>query len=440
MLHRLAPSTVAPASPYGCGGGSIVKQRIIVVVLMLAAVPLLRAADVPSFFIERIEVHNLRRVSREVVIAESRLREGETYSESELREANDRVARAPYLISAEFALEKGSERGRYVLVINVNEAKPLFFNLDGRPYFTAGGRTSPDYGGDIGSNDEQLAIGYRHFIGSRGAFHAGFEGGGAQRGYTGNDALAVGYTQYDLFGSGAFVTLNVKKPLANVSNYGSSAIVPQLVAGIPLSANQTVTLDYDELHISSRRTPIEGFRGHDFQRLLTARFAYNTTNRPLPTRGTLLTLTPIYARTDQAYANLIVSPPNPLVYEPARTTARSLGLEASAARWFEINDRDSWSAGVEGGDAKVDERGSVNRAFDSRYGLAELTFSHSLWDAARIPIDGDNRVQFDLRLGSRPASYVSYVRFRTTDVRQASVSWVRRNGWGTFRFGAGYAW
>jgi outer membrane protein assembly factor BamA len=89
-----------------------------ILLLLLLAVPLY--ADEPAFFLERIEVRNQERVSPEVVIAESRLRAGQQYSEAELRDAAVRLARLPFLLSVDFSLEKGSERGRYILVLTVN--------------------------------------------------------------------------------------------------------------------------------------------------------------------------------------------------------------------------------------------------------------------------------------------------------------------------------
>ena len=97
--------------------------RLPLVVLLFAA-PLLAQAAPPRFLIERIDVRHLRHASPEIVIAESRIRAGATYSEEELREAADRIARLPFVLQCDFALEKGSVREAYVLAINVAEAKP----------------------------------------------------------------------------------------------------------------------------------------------------------------------------------------------------------------------------------------------------------------------------------------------------------------------------
>src|SRR4051794_36154153 len=97
--------------------------------LLLLSAPL-RAEEPVRFFVERIDVRNLRHAGREVIVSEARLHEGGAYSEAELREANDRIERLPFVLDAQFSLEKGSRRDAYVLVISVEETKPFFYGID----------------------------------------------------------------------------------------------------------------------------------------------------------------------------------------------------------------------------------------------------------------------------------------------------------------------
>jgi hypothetical protein len=140
-----------------------------VLIAAASAIPLFgQEAMPPRFFIEKIEVREANRVSPEVVIAESRLREGEDYSESDLRDASARLTRLPFLLSAEFSLEKGSERGRYVLVVTINETKPFFYAFDLRPIFATDNSIEPDYSDRIGVADSAATLGMRWFVGRRG--------------------------------------------------------------------------------------------------------------------------------------------------------------------------------------------------------------------------------------------------------------------------------
>jgi len=75
-------------------------------------------------------VRKASRVSPQIVIAESLLREGAEYSEDDLRAASARLRRLPFLLSADFALEKGSERGRYLLAISVVAVAPRAENAE----------------------------------------------------------------------------------------------------------------------------------------------------------------------------------------------------------------------------------------------------------------------------------------------------------------------
>src|ERR1051326_2114978 len=133
-------------------------RRILIAVTLLAALD--GVAQPASFFIERIEVRNATRVSPQVVIAESLLHEGTTVTEGELRAASQRLARLPFLLSADFTLEKGSSRDKDVLVIKVVETKPFFFLLDARPALTdeSPHRKTIDYEVDPAAQSKDAAL------------------------------------------------------------------------------------------------------------------------------------------------------------------------------------------------------------------------------------------------------------------------------------------
>src|SRR5207253_1347510 len=120
----------------------IIRNLVVLAALLCAATS--RAADdVPRFLIERIDVRNLRHASPEIVIAESRLKEGVAYDERELAAASDRINRLPFILEAAFSLEKGSVRDSYVLAITVSETKPFFYVLDA-PFIIARDQATVD--------------------------------------------------------------------------------------------------------------------------------------------------------------------------------------------------------------------------------------------------------------------------------------------------------
>jgi outer membrane protein assembly factor BamA len=406
------------------------------ILLLFLAVPM--AAQDAQLFIERIEVRNHKRVSPDVVIAESRLREGHVYSEADLRDAAARLGRLPFLLSVDFALEKGSERGKHVLVLTLHETRPFFFLLDVQPYLDEeDGPITADTDNRNTSGGETLALGFRWFVGRRGAVHVGFSGVERNREFSREYAsLEAGYTQYDLFGTRAFATLNLKRP---VEPYGGARVSPQVVVGVPLSENQTLTLQYDEARFRSESRSFES--GYS-QRLLSARWSLNTTNEPFfPTRGMLIYAGPVIGWTDGASIGDI----NRGTPAGATNHSRFAGVETGAARYFELSERNSaW------GDVRADwSRGQFRstlspEGFDrtSHYVSLGVGYSHSLWSREERA-NGDSRFEWTARYANRTRRYYEDLPgfdAPSVDVRQVGWAWLRRTSWGTLRLGVGYAW
>lgn len=430
------------------------RTVLIFIAVLLAVLPV-AAQESPRFFIERIEVRNARRVSADVVIAESRLSAGREYSEAELRDASTRLSRLPFLLSVDFALEKGSERGQHVLVLSIVETKPFFFAWDARTILT------DDYveidSGDAFNGQNEAVLGFRWFVGRRGAVHVGLFGGNDAREYIQDYAsVAVGYTQYDLFGTRAFATLNLKRRIEGYANSGE--ITPEVVVGIPLSPNQTLTLQADQTQFSRTkrffgpeaewacmafedcRTRVE-----DEQRSVSARWTYNTTNSPfIPTRGTIVAVSPIVRFNEVKGDRNIYSfdvEGNFLGVSQPTAHRRTVGIDGLAERYWELSERNSVAASVAGSFARFETRYDQEWDLDERpedgySAIVRGRFIHSLWPQERRR-DGDSLLEMT----------VSYARRDHTerpespaDTRQLSASWVRRSSWGTLRLGAGYAW
>lgn len=406
----------------------------------------------PRFYIERIEVRDADRVSPEVVIAESRLSEGHEYRESELSDAAARLARLPFLLSADFSLEKGSDRGRYVLVVTIVETKPFFYLLDIRPVLSDDDETGVidiDYGDRLGAGDNQGVLGARWFVGRRGAFHFGMFARDDNQEFTQDyTAAVIGYTQYDLFGTRAFATLNIKRPLIDVHD---GKVSPQLVVGVPLSPNQTVTFTFDDSDFGTNEfLDSDGVEKEhrNAERLLSTRWSYNTTNHPfLPTRGTLLSATPFVAWRDLSRfipedddGGLDLTAPRRIPYH-----ARSYGFDVKADRYFELSERNSASVGAEAGWARAHERSRLqgilrNEERDATYAIARAGFSHSLWTPEEQK-RGDSRFEYVARWVTRDRGSDPFIFHRADDDEfQLAWAWVRRSSFGTLRLGVGYGW
>lgn len=449
---RTTKTTRQPNDPMPSLRDALPRILLVLLALILSALPLAAQDDPPArFFIERIEVRNAKRVSTDIVISESRLSEGHDYSEAELQDASARLSRLPFLLSVDFSLEKGSERGRHVLVLTIQETKPFFFALGGTHYLEDETRLEVDYSERFTDTGNSSALGFRWFVGRRGAFHVGFAGqSGRSDEYSfEHAAFTAGYTQYDLFGTRAFATFNLKRPVDGTS---IGAIVPELLVGIPLSPNQTLTLQVEETR-NDRNVDIEGrriFASRIAQRGVSARWSYNTTNNPfVPTRGTVLSIKPQLTWEDSSTLHDYIDfETQERVVASWTFHSRILSVEAGAERFWELSDRSSISAGLRGGLAHVDIRGNgvipvgVDDPFegetDAQFGSIGAGYTWSLWDRSRRQ-HGDSLIELSARYANRSDPGGGY-RFGGRDVRQASLRWVRRSSWGTFRLGVGYAW
>ena len=407
---------------------------------LVAAAPVLAQDASPHFFIERIEVRDASRVSPEVIIAESRLREGEDYSEADLRDAAARLSRLPFLLTADFSLEKGSERGRHVLVITVSETRSFFYRLDVVPLYSDPG-VDIDTTTRLGSDDTSAALGYRWFLGRRGAMHIALIGRDRTEFTEGYSAFAIGWTQYDLFGTRAFATVNLKH------SPGDGGVTPQIVVGVPLSLNQTVTAEYDQslIEYGLVQTRSATYEDRRSQRLARVTWSFNTTNHPfVPTEGTIVTAGPLATWQDENYVAYYADNGSlGTIFIP--THSFLVGVQGSAQRYWEISDRNSVSLGAEGGVGRVEQRQQgTSVTTDQFYGVVQGGFSRSLWSPERRARGGDSRVELTLRGRSRTGIDEEHGFIRVfvpdNDVVQASVAWVRHSSWGTIRIGAGYAW
>jgi hypothetical protein len=237
------------------------------------------AQEPPKFVIEKIVVQGVQRAAgRQIVADESLLKEGQTYSEQELRLAVYRVKRLPFVVDAEFSLRKGSERGAYELVITVEEATPIFFLAEADAQrFTL---RYPDRRPQTRTLWNKFAsVGGRVFVGSHGLVFGSVEKAQHQDG----EFFQAGYTQYDLFGAGSFATVQLNT-IAGVK--GQDSTQSFLSAGIPLSAAQSLR---GTLGWASSSQDI-GTDSSDSREVLSSLdWIYDTTDDPLfPSSGTKL--------------------------------------------------------------------------------------------------------------------------------------------------------
>ena len=403
--------------------------RRILIAVTLASIALC-AFGQGTFVIERIEVRNAQRVSPSVVVAETTLREGKAYSEDDVRAGVARVNRLPFMLSADFALEKGTADGRRVLVINVTEMKRLSFLVDARGLLGGESHRTLDYDFDRpGESNDAAAV--RWFAGDRGMFHFAMA---VRRGrqsfmprYT---AWEIGYTRYDLFGTGAFATVNIRTPVDSVNE---GRYTPQIVVGLPLTARQTLTVESYDTSFVRQTLHLFGNDLHTLsaERVVSLAWTYDTSDQPFaPLRGTLIRVAPIRRMADRASYNSI---PRSTAFAAYAEHFNADGVDVAALHYWPVSERSSVSAGVVAGWATIEDRihppsALTNGGRRSTYEILQAGYTHNLRRSS-LEFEGRFRLeQSGLDTGTSGHDHAV----------EASASWVRRSVWGTLRLGIGY--
>jgi hypothetical protein len=275
--------------------------------LFLAALPA-RAQEEPPpeparFLIEEITVEGPKKAAANIVRAETLLREGESYTEDQLREAVYRVHRLPFVLDASFALRKGSQRGAYELVVEVEPARWFFYDHWIRAYRFGEplDLESPDFRFERERSSLSLGgiVGARLFVGRSGVLFAALDP---------EEGLHAGFTKYDLFGRGILVSAGTDfccklevmplglDPTFSSLTYERSGKASLNVA-VPLGRRQSIqvavserrsgTVRRDEVLISREPQPAFFFeQGVPNFRRAEAKWVLDTSDDPLlPTRG-----------------------------------------------------------------------------------------------------------------------------------------------------------
>ncbi len=318
-----------------------------------------RLGTAPRFFIETVAVEGARNASAEVILSESQLENGRPYTELELSDAISRIKRLPFLLDARFSLAKGTERGRYRLLITVEETETFFFGGD-LVYNTFGGPLGADSAFDDELNNT-VSAGARFFAG-HGVFFAAVGDG---------EDLQVGYTRYQLQGRPVLLRLALARErccqaklvepgldpaFATWSATGDSDRV-ELTLGIPLGGNHSLRFDASHLETDSAvRRPLGGALGSSVdandveQREIELAWVYDTTDDPVfPNRGDAVTAAiglrqlegdlsraAVNERLELAGASLVA----PLA---AEMSSRLVGLSLFGARHWPISTRQTVS-------------------------------------------------------------------------------------------------
>ncbi len=377
--------------------------------------------EIQAFFIESIEIEGIRQVSTDILLAESRLQAGAEYTEVELSKAVHRMLRLPFVLDARLSLQRGSERGRYLLRVTIEETRRFFYFGE----LVAQESNIPDTSevGRIG------VLGWRHFLGRAGMLFAAADA----------DGLQAGYSHYDLLGKGIFLSLSYSRNgccLGTIFPLGLEPVetitpgeseLGQLIVGLPLKRNQSLFLS------ASRQEDDEGLLRQD---RLAISWVRDTSDDPFfPTRGVRVVTQ--LETTDSDVRFRIAGG-----FETGRLLESS-SLSVSSAQHWPIGDGHAMSLIVQGGVGRTqlrDEFGKFETGFLS--GSIGTRFSANLLrGAARQHLD-DLRWETSLLYEAQIDFATRSFGFLDGSRRQAraTTSIAMRHDWGILRLGFVYLW
>ncbi|MEM7051853.1 MAG: hypothetical protein AAF604_19460 [Acidobacteriota bacterium] len=430
----------------------------------------------PIFAIEALRVEGNDRVSDEIVLSESRLTAGRSYAENELRQAAYRIARLPFIYSADFSLAKGSERGLYVLVIEVEETRRFFFGGD-----LLFNRFQPEVTyADDQEVDLQPTVGVRFFPGRHTLLYIA----------TGGDNPGFGITRYRLFDRPALLNLSYARTSCEGSLEIRTSDTDDVIIGTENSECRTriFSLGTDPAYgawdqrgttqdarfdlrlpiagahsVALRGSWLSGERGERppvigdprdsstflFRDLIATdlelAWLYDTTDDPIfPARGQRLSAG-LGWRTLEARLTRVSSPTiagaGPATFDLPQTDSRELTVRFSGDRHWALDDRQTLSLGVNAslGRSRLDNFPIAAEVVDDNLGLwrGQLSLRHtrSLLDPQSARRWGELRWETTLQVGHSGTTPSLGVGNNPVTTWTAHTGLALRNRWGLFRVG-----
>jgi hypothetical protein len=347
----------------------LTKIPLLLGVLLLSTT--LFAAEPARFHVEGIDITGGGVRIQSIVVAQSLLREGQTYSEAELADAVSRIRRLPFVRAVSFSLAKGSERGLYRLVIAVDPMMSLFF--DGQvSSFTSDNQTPRT------SNFGSLTVGGRIPVGSSGMARASVTVAEDVENIFGGDGpgvhptFALGYSLYRIGSRAIFadVTLAGRRGADNsffddrlsAGNETSANVV----VGVPIHGSQSIRAEW-----SSYRFPYT-FDAPSGKRRATSRlnslqvfWLRDTTDDPIyPLHGSLLRAGAIGSRGNSAGFGF-----GPNGEEVTEQRNDNYGAEAAASHYWTLGNERALS--LHGSYYNI--RTEFDRPFQSSHRSEQLT-------------------------------------------------------------------
>lgn len=377
--------------------------------------------------ISRIEVRG--DVPSSIVISQSALTEGETYTESDLDAAAARVRRLPFVHDARYTVDGETLR------IEVTGMTPVFGEVEAFAVKTRFGDTSASFIGGGG----------RHFIGS-GVVEA------TVNAYVGDGEdlyrADLQFAQYGIGGTRLFAIAGTSLNLNDPDGFERDPEW-QLAVGYPLSVRQTITASaFQTGYQATSEFPglPRALESHSQTRTIQLLWDYDTTEDPyFARRGLRISAGPEWSKVESQFeAFTIPLPPA----QPQIRTTRNEGertaaiVEARAFRPFRT--RSTFFAGLEASRGENDFEQRVNDdpvttgSSDEDFVLLSAGVGHNFFDWSSPVTAGRHRIEAAFAAGRRREE--NLFGDRTEDEQSVSVGYSYRKRFATVRVNLLYGW
>ena len=417
------------------------------------------ATTAATFYLEEIRVANARENSRGIILAESRLKPGQSYGENDLKQSIHRINRLPFINHADFSLEKGSSRGRYILIIDVKDQTMLFFDA----------QTNFNHWDEGNNSKGGLNLGARWFFPRSSMMYVGYTpdvtwGNNDDEAL---DTLTVGYSHYDLFGKNILFSLDFRITEEGDEEYlaltgdqvrfsSDPLVSPHLRLAIPLQSNRWFKVswiygDSDSSRDVRSGDGLEQFRTISQWHDLTLTWEQNTTNDNfLPNAGSLLQVEAILSRTEDEDRRNVISPEETLtrvfdtesegyglnvVYEKYHPLTRRQTLSYHADAWYFQADRER-----DVSSASVSDLYLLDSETEELRTQVQLNYEYALFGSRKTLKYGDLRFNTGLlwRHHDHERNYDGFVEENKGDTYIATAGLTFRGAWGLIRLNVNY--
>ena len=344
------------------------RRLTFILYLLLFALPL--AAQATRHRVGRIDVRG--NVPASIVVSQSAVVEGRSYTDRDLDVAIARLRRLPFVYDARYSFEGET------LVIEIDSMSRFFADVDA---------LSESFENDhVGHAN--IGGGGRMFLGSGGVL----QGQVREIVVKSNDAALADleYSHYGIGGTRLFATAGASYELMQDEGSENDPTL-RLLVGYPLTIRQTLSLSAaDEGFRSQRNIPIlaRDIGGSSDRQLLNLRWTYDTTDDPyFALTGTAVNAGPSWTHEDSRFESLIILAPGGGPEPDVRVlgsnregTTTSLGIDA----------RNYWRLGARGAIFSALNLSRAHGEFDQRFddqimiGLPDIGFPFPSFQRSEI--------------------------------------------------------